>query len=727
MTRIDSSTVERTKTTRRPVLRLLSNLGIPYKVSLLVLTGIVFVMVALMSICIARQMRIADREEERRFLDDYAIFVTDLETQSDVALALAASIAREPGVQAALASRDREELLRLTAPVYEELRDSFDVSIFHFHLPPATSFLRLHKPAEFGDDLSAFRHSVVAANAGQTRVRGLEIGRYAISIRGISPVNYEDQHVGTVEFGLDFGESFLERYRSQYGLDVTVYLIEDDDAGLFGSELSDKVIVGDDMWLYAATNDERLTVPTKVYDQVRQTGEPVLSWLRVGTSYYAVLDGPLWDYSGELVGIVEISALRDDVVADVEYNMRWSLVAGCAILLMMLVVTYFNVKRITTPLVAMSHAAERAVAGDLTQSVPVTTGDEVGVLGTSFNRMIKTLHDLLDQTAGTSQQVSASGEELAATMEEMNASAEEVAATVGEMAQGAVLQAQRAEETSHAVAQLATATTQIADNARRTSGASAQAHQAVEQSVQLVQTLGRRLSEIEQVVAMVDKIADQTKLLALNASIEAARAGEYGAGFAVVADEVRRLAGHSAASVREIAALSQEIGSRLSGVLSAMQETHEAVTQTAALAQGTAAATEAQQEALDDMVSAVNEMAAVAEESASASEEIAASVDAQTASIEQVAASARTLAEISSHLRQTVAGFTVSAGQLCPDVATCPVFNRSSAGRQVDGSDRAYVSRYCKGDFEACARKQLRDAGEPVPPTLLPDGNDHPE
>ena len=235
-------------------------------------------------------------------------------------------------------------------------------------------------------------------------------------------------------------------------------------------------------------------------------------------------------------------------------------------------------------------------------------------------------------------------------------------------------------------------------------------------SARVVSALGDKLGEIERVVRLVEKIADQTNLLALNASIEAARAGEHGAGFAVVADEVRRLAVHSADSVGEIAALSQEIGDSLEEVLAAMGEMQEGTAHTVSLAQEVGAATEDQMQASEAMVGAVNEMAAVAEENAAATEQIAASIEEQVASMEQVAGSAQMLAEIAGSLQQTVSEFTIGSDRLCPHFAACPIFERFSS------ETSKYVGQYCKGDFEECERKKRQDAGQQVPPSLLPDG-----
>jgi len=267
---------------------------------------------------------------------------------------------------------------------------------------------------------------------------------------------------------------------------------------------------------------------------------------------------------------------------------------------------------------------------------------------------LTTNQSLLIEIAEAVTRLAPTADQLAATMEQINSGSEQVAVTLGQMAQGAGDQSRQMEKASHAMAQLAGATSRIADNARRTGIASGQAQELVQDSAQVVGALGDRLGEIERVVTLVDKIADQTNLLALNASIEAARAGEHGAGFAVVADEVRRLAEHSAVSVGEIAALSQEIGVRLDGVMAAMDEARGAVEQTAALAQETAATTKEQEQAAETMTGAVNEAATVSEENAAATEQIAASVEEQAASMEQVADSAQMLAELAAGLQQAL-------------------------------------------------------------------------
>jgi len=269
---------------------------------------------------------------------------------------------------------------------------------------------------------------------------------------------------------------------------------------------------------------------------------------------------------------------------------------------------------------------------------------------------LATNQSLMVEIAEAATLLAPTADQLAATMEQINAGSEQIAATIGQMAAGAGSQARQAEEASHSSAQLAAATSRIADNAGQTGASSSQAQELVQGTVRVVDSLGAKLGEIERVVTLVEKIADQTNLLSLNASIEAARAGEHGAGFAVVADEVRRLADRSADSVGEIAALSREISGRLQEVRVAMGEVQGGVERTASLAQETAATTKEQEEAAEAMVDAVNGMAAVAEESAAASEEIAAAVEEQAASTEQVANTSQMLAELVARLQQTLEG-----------------------------------------------------------------------
>ena len=631
---------------------------VAHRILLLILVGLVFVVVALVTMSVVKQNRIAEQEEDRRFGDQYANFATVIEEHGETALALAINFANTPDIQQAFAAQDREGLTQLTLPIYEDLNEELDISQFHFHLPLATSFLRLHLLDQYGDDLSDHRRAVVLANAQQAIVMGLEKGKGGLGIRGIAPVSYEGKHIGTVELGLDFGEWFLRHYAEHYDLDVCIYLIEGSGhVTAVGEESAEKVTVDSDLWIYASTRDERLPMPPQVYDQVRETGEVVINRISHAGNHYGVLDGPLWDYSGELIGVVEISTLRNEVVADIQRGQNGALLAGGSILAAMLILAYWDVKRITAPLVAMSGVARQVATGDLTQRVPVTTGDEIGLLAQTFNKMTEALCGLIGQTADLSHQLSISAEELSALMEETHASAEQVSSTVGEMAKGAEAQASQMEVVSKSIERMASLTGEIATSAETVDAASAQASEMVSDSAQALRKLSERAQEISKIVEIVDKFADQTNLLALNAAIEAARASEHGKGFAVVADEVRRLAESSSRSVGEIAELSEGIQRETDRVLDSMDRVIQAVERTAELAQGISQATSQQRGSSEMIVGSTNELATMAEENAAGAEETAAAIEEQMVSMEQIATSAQELAEMAARLQETVAKF----------------------------------------------------------------------
>jgi methyl-accepting chemotaxis protein len=141
---------------------------------------------------------------------------------SEIALNL---IAKNPVIMETFANKDREKLLFLLKDSYSLIKD--DVKQFQFHLPDSTSFLRLHKPEKFGDDLSSFRFTVNKANKDKTIVKGIEEGVAGYGLRVVMPVEYKGEHLGTVEFGHNFGNAFLENIKSLYKGDYFIYSFEE--------------------------------------------------------------------------------------------------------------------------------------------------------------------------------------------------------------------------------------------------------------------------------------------------------------------------------------------------------------------------------------------------------------------------------------------------------------------------------------------------------------------
>lgn len=275
-------------------------------------------------------------------------------------------------------------------------------------------------------------------------------------------------------------------------------------------------------------------------------------------------------------------------------------------------------------------------SGDLTARVEVKSGkdhqatDDLTRLGINLNEMVDGLNLITRQIRENATSVAAAATEILATTTQQNASSTEQEAAVTQTVA-------TVEELRASVVQASERAQAVAQSARQSLVISAGGQQAVENSVEGMQNIRKRVESIAQnilalsertqqigeIIATVNEIADQSKLLALNASIEAARAGEEGKGFAVVAMEVRQLAEQS-----------RDATSRVRDILNEIQQaTNTAVMVTEEGSKGADEGVLLVERAGD----AIHELASVIESSAQAASQIAASAAQQTNAMNQLA------------------------------------------------------------------------------------------
>jgi methyl-accepting chemotaxis protein len=238
-------------------------------------------------------------------------------------------------------------------------------------------------------------------------------------------------------------------------------------------------------------------------------------------------------------------------------------------------------RSITIPLASFMRLVERIGQGDLTQSAPTDRRDEIGDLGRSLNQMVKGLKEVASQTRLAAESVNAATAEiLASTQEQAAATAEQAAAvqqanaTMGQISQSGAQISERAKQVATAAEATSTASAAGLQSVKNTTSTMEGIREQAEAVAENVIALSEKTQAIGDIIATVNDIAEQSHLLALNASIQAAAAGEHGRGFAVVASEMKNLAAQSKQATVQVRAI---LGDIQKGITSSVMLTEEAV------------------------------------------------------------------------------------------------------------------------------------------------------
>ncbi|MGL4884877.1 methyl-accepting chemotaxis protein [Aeromonas veronii] len=331
-----------------------------------------------------------------------------------------------------------------------------------------------------------------------------------------------------------------------------------------------------------------------------------------------------------------------------------STTVGALTLLFVVIVAWLLIRQIRNPVMALLEQTRQVAAGNLTSQLDMKqfSHDELGKLAQGFNEMQSNLRMLVNEVSGSVVQLGAAAEEISAVAQQ---SANNMGAQQHELNQLATAMNEMqatVQEVARNTNDAASAATSASDTAAQGSetvndsiGRIEKVATAIEETALVIRQLGDDSRNIGMVLEVIQGIAEQTNLLALNAAIEAARAGEQGRGFAVVADEVRTLAKRTQDSTSQINHIISELQQRANEAGVTMQQSQDMMSETVHTARE-AGASIAEISSSVNSISHMNiQIATATEEQGAVSEELNRNVVNISNASEEVATGAKQMAQ----------------------------------------------------------------------------------
>ncbi len=318
-------------------------------------------------------------------------------------------------------------------------------------------------------------------------------------------------------------------------------------------------------------------------------------------------------------GWVLAAAIPNTVFTRVSSNLLFSLLlAGVATLALLLTIVAISARKVLSPIrrttLAMADIAQGK--GDLTQRLQVDSQDEVGQLALQFNAFVERMQKTLLQVRENARTVLAGAGDIADGTQELSSRTEQAAANLQETSASM-------EEIHSTVSHTAQASEQANGLAVNAASVAERGNEAMTQMRSKMAAIDESANKISNIIGLIDSIAFQTNILALNASVEAARAGEHGRGFAVVAQEVRNLASRSSDAAKDIRGLidtsvkhTQEGSEIVQAVVERMMELRQSVVQVSDVISEITAGAREQTAGIEQVNTAVAEMDTMTQQNA---------------------------------------------------------------------------------------------------------------